>query len=214
MSFTDRYRSAGLVRNPFCTQAIADSEVFISRGVREPPERYSQTLVQVVAPRGYGKSTHLATWRARQDAPYHYIPLRPYGERWARAPHAPDGLVYGDEIDRMPAAVRWGWFKRLARGRATLVIGTHTDLSRLGRLAGFAEVRTHTLAPLDLAGVKTLIEARLADSQIDASGSRISFSPVEIARIHQATGGVPRAVEAACHSLVSEKVSLRTSATS
>ena len=112
-------------------------------------------MVQVIGDQGMGKSTHLAEWRRLRPGPFHYIPRRPLRDRRRPAPIAP--LVYGDEIDRMPPRLRSRWFSQLAAVDATVVIGTHRDLSSIARRAGF-DVRTHRLRPVTRAELAVVLD--------------------------------------------------------
>jgi hypothetical protein len=205
----DRYRAAGLARNPFSIDVhdgdagVIDHTWFVDRGIPEPPPPGSATLVQVIGEQGAGKSTHLHVWRHRLPGPYHYVPRRPYRQRWQRPPVAP--LVYGDEIDRMPVPLRRRWFRRLGRIGATVVIGTHTDLSRLGRRSRF-EVRTHHLGPVDRAGLAAVLDHRVAAVTLSDAAERFAFSDSEVALILEQSGGNLREVDVIAHRIVAQRV--------
>lgn len=204
MPFEDRYRDAGLTRNPFAARMPDDplSAVFIDRGLRAPPPPRSKTLVQVIGESGLGKSTQLQHWRADVPGPYHYIVRRPYSHRWAKAPIT--DLVYGDEIDRMPAPLRAAWFRELRRREATVVIGTHADLTATARRAGFDAVITHHLEPLDRETMQVLLEQRL--EEVSMPGGHASFSKEDLAAIHRESHGRPGDVEVAAHRALAKLV--------
>lgn len=203
MTFVDRYHQYGLVRNPFSTQALAEHRVFVDRGV-PAPRPHSGTLVQLLGDKGFGKSTHIAHWRALMAGPYHYVPLEPYGSRWARPPFAPSGIAYGDEIDRMPLPLRRRWFRSLARTGATLVIGTHVDLAPLGRNAGF-DVVTHHLQPLLRCELGEFLALRLESAAL-AGATYVDFTNTDMDYIFDISGGIPREVEDVSHRLLAERV--------
>lgn len=201
MTFVDRYRAAGLNGNPFAApQAPGDGPPhFVDRGFGDAPEPGNGTLIQIIGDSGFGKSTQLAHWRAAAPGPYHYIPRAPYRSRWAVPPVG--ALVYGDEIDRMPVLRRTGWFHTLATTGATIVVGTHKDLSTPARRAGL-DVITHRLAPLTAPQVRNLVDGTLA-----ASGTpEVYFSDADIDRIAGESGGVPRDACVSAHALLAERV--------
>ena len=201
-SFRDRYQELGLRRNPFAAWQLDEPipDAFVSRGVPDPPMPKSKTLVQVIGESGYGKSTHLHHWRKQSPGPYHYIPRRPLAARRTTPPL--EDLVYGDEIDRMPRSIRRRWFYDLAARNATLVIGTHADLSRLGRRAGFTVV-THWLAPIGLDDLEKMITARLENESTRPDSFR--FTDDEIREVLLRSDGVPGQADVVCHQLLAQR---------
>ena len=210
---TDRYRAVGLARNPFAARDHDPDAppCFVSRGFDDPPPAGSRTVVQIIGESGWGKTTHLRHWRIATPGPYHYVPRRPYAARWTAPPV--DDLVYGDEIDRMPRPLRRRWLQRLAQLGATVVIGTHRDLSGVARRAGF-EVVTHRLSEIDRPTLDTIITARIASVALDerdptdrgsTGAPRFAFSDGELARIHAKSGGSVRDAEVYCHELLAER---------
>ncbi len=213
----DRYHEVGLRRNPFVAtpRTGIDHELFVPRGLPDPPAAGARALVQVIGDQGAGKTTHVQHWRRRRPGPYHYIPRLPYRDRWIDAPVEP--LVYGDEIDRMPRPLRRRWFRDLGAIEATVVIGTHRDLTRLGRRFGL-EVTTHHLPPLDRETLTRIIDRRLDAEMVeqcpvpfdhkDDHGDRptFRFEPAEIDQIFERSGGSVREAEVLCHELLAERV--------
>jgi hypothetical protein len=86
----------------------------------------------VIGVSGAGKSTTLRHWHATAPGPWHYVPrgIR----RLQPLPIAP--LVYWDEANRAPAALRRCGLRAAARRGATVVAGTHDDLATEARTAG------------------------------------------------------------------------------
>ncbi len=207
-TFGDRYQSVGLDRNPFTAPGLGAPAcaAFVSRGIPNPPPAWSRALVQVVGDSGFGKTSQLEQWRSAAPGPYHYIPRRPIRERWSRAPLAAqsNGVIYGDEIDRMPRPVRRRWFSQLATHNVTLIIGTHVDLSRLGRRTGF-DVITHQLRPFDRATLQEAIDLRLRSV---ATGDHIPelFTTTDVDEIFVSSGGVPEEADVICHGLLAQRV--------
>jgi len=181
----------------------------VPRGLPEPPVARSKTLVQVIGDQGAGKTTHVQHWRRSAPGPYHYIPRRPYRGRWLTGPVGE--LVYGDEIDRMPRVLRRWWFRQLARVEATVVIGTHKDLTRLGKRFGFT-VRTHELPALDEETLGTIINRRLQTHALDTRPVLVSFDSADIKRIFDKSDGSLRVAEVLCHELLAERVLYSSSA--
>lgn len=201
-SFGDRYQELGLRRNPFAAWQPGEPipDCFVDRGLEDPPPPGSTTLVQVIGESGFGKSTHIHYWRRKNDGPYHYIPRRPLTDRRTNPPIG--DLVYGDEIDRMPKLIRRRWFRELAAIGATLVIGTHTDLARVGRRAGFTVI-THRLEPIGPADLAKIIEARLYDESLRADSFR--FSPDDLDEIMLRSNGIPGEADIICHELLAKR---------
>ncbi len=201
-SFFDRYEELGLRRNPFAAWQLGDPlpDTFIDRGLPAPPPAGSKTLVQVIGESGFGKTSHIQHWRKNNCGPYHYIPRRPLSARRVEAPLG--DLVYGDEIDRMPLLLRRNWFRRLADQNSTLVIGTHADLSRLGRRAGF-DVITHWLRPIGAEDLAKMIEARLMGESIRPDSFR--FTTAELDNVLNQSQGIPGRADIICHKILAER---------
>lgn len=201
MVFVDRYRAAGLYGNPFAAPQAHDDTPphFVDRGLGGAPSPGSKTLIQIIGDSGYGKSTQLARWRAAVPGPYHYIPRAPYRGRWAPPPV--EALVYGDEVDRMPAVLRARWFRSLAHRGATVVVGTHEDLVAPARRAGL-EVVTHRLKPLTVGELRDFL-----DGTLRASGDPlVQFSDEDIYEIAERSGGIPREACVHAHALLAASV--------
>ena len=203
MPFDDRYQEFGLSRNPFIARSSVDEKprTFVDQGLGSPPPPGSHTLVQVIGDSGVGKSAHLNVWRSLTPGPYHYIVRTPYHSRWRLPPVAP--IVYGDEIDRMPKLLRHRWFRSLSRIGATVVIGTHVNLRKLGEGAGF-DVITHRLEPFDEETLATFLQRRIAEATVGESP--IELSPAEISQIFKTSKGNPGRAEVAAHQLIAARV--------
>lgn len=206
VTFIDRYRQVGLERNPFAASMEVDAPIrsFVDRGLADPPPPHSGILVQVIGESGWGKSTQVLHWREATPGPYHYIPRAPYRLRWGTAPMPEAGVVYGDEIDRMPVTLRRRWFTRLAKQSATAVIGTHADLTRVGRAAGFHDVVTHWLSPLGEDELGQLLRKRLAEAA--TTPDHIRFSCEDIETILSGSDGIPGEADVIAHRLLAERV--------
>lgn len=206
MTFHDRYEAAGLTHNPFAAWQVGDPSLltFVDRGLPAPPPAGSRTLVQVIGESGYGKSTQLQHWRSQTPAPYHYIVRAPYRARWLTPPKPElNDILYGDEIDRMPTLIRKRWFRTCANANATLIIGTHVDLTDLAERVGFTVI-THTLQPADPALLRRIIDARLEGASM--SSGHLRFGDEDIDTIVTESGGVPGDADVICHRLLAERV--------
>ncbi len=119
-------------------------------------------------------------------------------------------IAYGDEIDRMPRPLRRWWFRRLARCGATLVIGTHADLSRLARQAGFgrdgASLDTHVLPPIDRATLDEVLDLRIRAAALGGTEPTGLLTDADRQRILAGSKGSIRRAEAIAHELVAERV--------
>ncbi|MGI9615686.1 MAG: hypothetical protein ACR2QO_22430, partial [Acidimicrobiales bacterium] len=197
---------------PFAGDDNADANpaLFVARGLPdEAPPPGSGAFVQVIGESGAGKSTHVHRWRSRAPGPLHYIPLVPYRRRWRRPPLNP--IVYGDEIDRMPGPQRWRWFRLLARHGATLVIGSHVDLSDLARKAGFGrdgcELSTFQLPAIDRAALDAMLDARIVAAAIDDTVEPAALlTDADRKRILDRSAGSIRHAETIGHELIAARV--------
>lgn len=159
----DSYAVLGLRGNPF----VAEDEpgvvpaLWIERaGVPDPPRPNERRLVQLIGPKGAGKTSLLLQWRHRAPGPYHYVPPRG-AVRFQRPPIAP--LAYWDEVDRMGEPVRTAAFAYAAVRGTTIVAGTHADLTRLARACGLS-VSTYTFSDLDPATLRRWAAYRIAEA--------------------------------------------------
>lgn len=113
-----------------------------------PPHAGERHLVQVIGPKGAGKTSLLLRWRATRPGPYHYV--APGWPRWQLPVSAP--IAYWDEVDRMAAPTRAVAFRTAVARGATIVVGTHRDLSRPARACGLrvTSYEFPALSPKDL----------------------------------------------------------------
>lgn len=205
----DRYRRVGLAGNPFSAVGFDDPHEpvtgpwFVDRGLPPPPPPGSGVMVQVIGDQGLGKSTHVAEWRRLQPGPLYYVPRRPYRARWASPPVG--DLVYGDEIDRMPRLLRRRWLRQLAAIGATVVVGTHRDLTRIARRVGF-DVRTHHLRLVSRSELAAVLDRRLQAAAIRGQVVTVAFTDSDVDAIHAESGGNLRAADSVAHRLLAERV--------
>ncbi len=127
------YEALGLRSNPF----TADPEpgvaaaLYIEREV-DPPVPSGRHLVQVIGPRGSGKTSLLLHWQRTIGGSY--VHVEQGWSRWRPVPIAP--IAYWDEADRIPRMVLRRALTAAARSGATIVLSTHRDLRRAARMPG------------------------------------------------------------------------------
>lgn len=169
----DPYRRCGLARNPFIVEATpgVDPSLFLDRGFPPAPASGARRFVQIIGERGAGKTTLILHWRRQLAGPYRHV--APGLPRFLPVPLA-RGIVYWDEADRIPslilhASLRIAWL----RG-ATIVAGTHVDLSASARGAGFS-VETFAFSALTADDVMRWSAARIAG--VATSPETLSLAP-------------------------------------
>lgn len=151
----DPYRRVGLDRNPFVAEPAPGvaAHHWTDRGLPRALDYQSGVFVQVLGPKGSGKTSHLLRWRSLLPGPYQHV--RPGWARLVRLPIA--RVVYWDEADRsawLTPALR----RQAARG-GMVVAGTHRDLSSEARSAGL-RVETHELGQLSAAEIEAFAVRR------------------------------------------------------
>jgi hypothetical protein len=178
MSFEDPYRHHGLRENPFAhgaggPQAAAS---WVDRGHSAPVEPGRRRLVQVIGVKGAGKTSTLRRWRLAAPGTWRHVP--PGARRLRPLPVAP--LVYWDEADRAPAAIRWWGWRTAARRGATVVAGTHVDLEAEALAAGLT-VDSVFLAAISAEELTAWAAQRFAAIEADPAWALPQTVAVEVA---------------------------------
>lgn len=180
------YAALGLTGNPFVaeTRSGVAPDLWIGRAGAPPaPQPGRRGLIQLIGPKGAGKTSHLLRWRALAPGPYHYVSPGP--ARWRRPPVAP--LVYWDEVDRLAAPVRTGSLMYAAARRATVVAGTHEDLTGIARACGLA-VTTYDFPALIPAVLQEWAGLRIAKAALPGRTPTLCVDEVTARRVCERAG--------------------------
>ena len=204
----DRYADHGLRANPFAAPGHDEvlGDAFVDRGLPTPLPG-AAALVQLIGEAGAGKTSQLKHWQTQHPGPYHWVPRHPWRSRWAAPPPPDGGIVYGDELDRMPALVRARWFRTCAANGATLVAGTHRDLARTAKRAGLRVV-THHLGPADHALLQQVIDLRLRSVAIGDAPPDFATDDL-IHDVLRSSAGNLREADVLCHQRLAQHVAHR-----
>jgi hypothetical protein len=136
----DPYLACGLKRNPFALEiGPIPAHLWLDRGSSQVPTANDGTLWQVLGVRGAGKSSQMQRWREQTGGAYHYCQPNVLS-RFTPPPVA--SIAYWDEADRIAPVVLHNAFARAAQVGATIVIGTHRDLSADASRAGIKTIQT------------------------------------------------------------------------
>lgn len=155
------YEALGLTKNPFAWVADVDPGPFLDYLHLATPRPGASRLLQLVGVKGAGKSTHLKYWQSITGGPYYYVePIGP-----ADPPLAP--IAYWDEADRVSDRQLRRLFEAARKMLATVVVGTHRDLSAPARASGL-HCSTVELGGLSVAILSDWCTARIAMASIEA----------------------------------------------
>lgn len=157
----DGYAALGLTGNPFVAEQAAgvpDALWMTRSGIPEPPKPRERRLIQLIGPKGAGKTSLLLRWRASRPGPYHYV--APGWRRWRLPTPAP--VAYWDEIDRLAAPTRTVAFRYAAARGLTIVAGTHRDLARPAHACGL-QVTSYEFSALTPAVLQDWAALRIAE---------------------------------------------------
>ncbi|WP_242688189.1 hypothetical protein [Alienimonas californiensis] len=186
MSGLTPYAALGLRHNPFLADPVPGvAEPFwIVRDVPPPPEPGQRRILQLLGEKGAGKTSLSLHWRRERPGPYRYVPpTLPLLDGWRRfAPLPVAPLVYWDEADRVPAALLWWGLRRAAKSGATVVVGTHRDLTPEATRAGLP-LRSHEFPPLTPEALRAWCAPRIAAAALPgtAPADRLTV-PAEVLR--------------------------------
>ncbi|MGD1932463.1 MAG: hypothetical protein ACFB12_26520 [Leptolyngbyaceae cyanobacterium] len=189
------YLALGWQANPFALgEPVMAQSMWIDRGWSQAPAPAAQQLVQVMGDRGFGKTAHLRYWQAQTGGIYAYYP-----PGWGRFKVPPvQNIAYWDEADRIPKPLLLAALGQTARTRATLVAGTHTDLSPLAKLSGLA-VKTICLPPLEAATLRVWAERQIQAVRLPAVSCGLELLPATVQEIAAIAQGSWRAAADELH---------------
>lgn len=122
------------------------------------PARGERVAVQFMGDKGRGKTTHMLALldRVRRDQPGGDAAYLHVGE--GERPPMPGGSpVFVDEIQRVPRWRRWKLFRR----GVPLVIGTHLDVARELRRAGYVVHSIHPAEAMTAERLAAIVERRI-----------------------------------------------------
>ncbi|MEL7034585.1 MAG: hypothetical protein AAFO04_03040 [Cyanobacteria bacterium J06592_8] len=193
----DPYQKLGLRCNPFIAEQIpgVDPNLWIDRGFSQPPQPQQKTLVQLIGEKGAGKTSHLLHWHQQTGGSYTYYP--PGWKRWKIPPVQP--ITYWDEADRIPKPLLCFALAQASRQGATIVAGTHCDLSQI---ADFFRLKVQTLKFSKLTPEEIIrwAEKRIQAVQLsDVKSVRLKLDKAEVELIAKQSGTSWRAVAIYLH---------------
>ena len=188
----NRYAPLGLARNPFGsltpdeTAAVAVVDTADILNMLGTPGR----AVQIIAPRGRGKTTHLrAIEREHPDAAYVYFPQRFRGLNRHPAVPAADLLIL-DEAQRIPRCIE----RKIFATETPLLLGTHWSVAKRLRRFGY-EVQTRRLCDHEDSSVtERLVDNRLRLAALGDAEPAIIWTTGDAQRLHQRFAGRHRAM--------------------
>jgi hypothetical protein len=160
----DPYVMNGLKRNPFALEIGAvPRHLWLDRGSSIAPPANSKTLWQFLGVKGAGKSSQLQHWREQTGGVYHYCDPT-WRSRLTPPPVA--NIAYWDEADRIAPTILQNALVRAARVGATIVVGTHRDLSAEALRAGMTNVATIRLAGISRSQLLAWAAQRIQTSSL------------------------------------------------
>jgi hypothetical protein len=140
--------------------------------------------LQILAPAGHGKTTHLLALQARHaGATYEYVPL---GQHSVRTQPSPDRLFLLDEAQR----VRPSQLRDLFMRQPWLAVATHEDLQQHCP----HPLRTLRIEPLSMVTLRTIVSRRMEWARADPRESLPAIDDVRLTQLLQSHGGNLRAI--------------------
>lgn len=199
----DGYAALGLLRNPFAAeqQPGVAGHLWIARDDEPPlPTARSRRIVQLIGPKGAGKTSLLLRWSDQRPGPYHYV--APGLSRWRMPPIA--ALVYWDELDRLAAPIRMAALMAATAIGATVVAGTHRNLAVCARRCGL-RVTTYRFAPISAALLRAWADRRIDQARDPAAPLSIQLDSATARRIATQAGASWREAGVLLHMWAAEQ---------
>jgi hypothetical protein len=158
--------------------------------------RSGRMAVQFIGDRGRGKTTRLLAIKgALGDAAAAYVYLPPYAATmprwWLRLWRLRASALIIDEAQRIPWLVR----ARLFRRGVPLILGTHRDLSRPLRWAGYSVTTVHVGPGNNAEHLRQVTNARMRAARLSA-GDVPQLALAEAEQLVKRFGDDLRAIEA------------------
>lgn len=178
-----------LRENPF-GECTAQQRAELAVVDLDPARRFlegTRRAVQFIGDCGRGKSTHLHALRVQlSSARYVYLP------EVGRPPRLPDAdPLLVDEAQRLSAWRRW----RLLRRGSNLVLGTHVDLGKPLRRAGYRVQTIRVAESLTATQIAKIANRRIAAVRLGLDRPIPRLSVAEAARLQRCFGTDVRAME-------------------
>jgi hypothetical protein len=203
VAFINPYQQFGLIGNPFVLQPPGVAEkLWLNQGFDQSAEPGQRLLVQFLGEKGAGKSSHLLRWQRQQPGPYYYVPAQGPG-RWQRLPVVAGGIVYWDEVDRLPLPLLLDGLVRASYQRCTVVVGTHRSLLGLARLLGLKTQGLH-FQRLRMAQLEAWIGRRIAVATRRGYRPSLVFQATELENVIEAANASWREAGFLLHQLAFE----------
>lgn len=167
------YTALGLAYNPFIAEQRPGVEpaLWLKRPDQPAAPHAAQgQLLQLIGPKGAGKTSLLLRWKEIQPGPYHYV--APGLARYCWPPFA--SIVYWDELDRLAAPVCWLSLRYAALRRITIVAGTHRDLGKLAERCGL-QVCSYLFPAISASLLQSWANQRIAAASLPGSSPTLAL---------------------------------------
>lgn len=192
---SDGYPDLGVSANPFAPETTpgVPASLWIDR--RVPPPGASE-VVEVIGPRGSGKTSLLLHWRSQRPGPYLHVATD--RSRWRPPPLGP--IVYWDEADRIPRLIRRKAVHAMAAVGSSAAVATRRPLGPSVRHPRLAHRRV-VLGRITAAEVQHWAATRIREVQVGPA-DRLVVDDEFAARLAAGSGGSWRAIAEELHTWV------------
>lgn len=170
----DPYRLLGLKRNPFVIESKpgVSSEHWIDQIPELPfPQKKQRQLIQILGHKGAGKTSLILHWQKYVGGPYHYVPPDVGKYHFPKIKE----LCFIDEADRLPLFYKPIIFALAKAKQATLVVGTHEDLSIWAKIFQMS-VQTIQFPPLNTKIITLWANHRINSTRLEEEPCLLTLS--------------------------------------